>query len=63
MAKTNSHDRNLRGVHELAEVIDGVLTMGRIARTIADENTIEVVSYLMNRVVVRKGRDTCTSTD
>lgn len=61
MPETNAHDRNLGGLHQLAEMINGFLTMCRIARTIADEDAIEMMSYFVDRVVVREGCNACTS--
>jgi len=63
MTKTNAHDRNLRRLHQLAEMIDGFLTMGWIARTVADEDAVEMMSYFVDRVVVREGCNACASAD
>ncbi len=63
MTKTNAHDGNLGRTHQLAEMIDGFLTMGRIARTVADEDTVEMMSYFVNRVVVWEGCDAGASAD
>jgi len=63
MAKTNAHDRNLGRVHQLAEIIDSFLTMGRIARTVADEDAVEMMGYFVDRVVVWEGCNACTSAD
>ncbi len=63
MAKTNAHDWNLGRFHQLAEMIDGFLAMSRITRTVADEDAIEMMSYFVDRVVVREGCNACASAD
>lgn len=44
-------------------MIDGCLTMSRIARTVADEDAIEMMSYFVDRVVVWEGCNACASAD
>lgn len=61
MTKTNAHDWNLGRFHQLAEMIDGFLTMSRIARTIADEDAIEMMSYFVDRVVIWECCNACAS--
>ena len=63
MTKADAHDWNLRRIHELAEMVDCILTMGRITRSVADENAVEVVGYFVDWVVVWKGCDACASAD
>ncbi len=54
MAQADAHDGYLRGFHEPLEMVDGVLTVGGIARPVGDKDTVEVVSDLMDGVVVWK---------
>ena len=63
MTKTDAHNRDLGGFHQSAEVIDCVLTVSRIARTIGDEDSVEMMSHLVDRIVERKCCHTCTSTN
>lgn len=53
----NTHDGDLAGLNELAEVVDGVLAVSWVTGTVGDEDTIEVVSNLVDRVVVGERSD------
>ena len=48
MTKTNAHYRDLRRLHDFSEMIYRVLTMGRVTRAIADENTVETRDYKLD---------------
>ena len=54
MAQADAHDGNLRSVHERTQGIDGVLAMGRISRTIGDEDAVEEVGNFLDRIVERE---------
>jgi hypothetical protein len=54
MAKANPHNGDLGGLHEHLQVVDGGLAMGRVTRTIGDEDTIIVVGDLLDLEVVRE---------
>lgn len=60
---TDTHDRNLGGLHQLLEIVDGGVTVSGITRAVGDEDAIEVVSNLVDGVVERKRRDTGTTGD
>lgn len=57
MAQADAHDRHLAGLHELSEVVNCVLAMRRITRSIGDENSVEMVGDLMDRIVVGEAGD------
>lgn len=63
VAKTDTHDGDLRGLHELAEMVDSLLAMGWVTGSIGDEYSIEVVGYLVNRVVKREYRNASSTVD
>lgn len=52
VTKTDTHDRELRRVHQLAEVVAGGAAVSRVTGTVGNEDTIEVAGNLVNRVVV-----------
>ena len=47
----NAHHRNLGGLEQPAEVVHGRGAVSRVTRAVGDENAIEVVGDLVNRVV------------
>ena len=63
MAKTDTHDWNLRGVHQFAQVVDGLLAVSWITGTVGNENTVEVVSDLVDGIVVRQAGDAGAAAD
>lgn len=63
VAETDTHDRDLRALHELAEVVDGLLAVGRVTRAVGDEHSVEVVGHLVDWVVVREDSDAGTTVD
>jgi len=63
MTETDAEDGDLRGFHQLAEVIHGFLTMRWIPRSIGDEDAVEMVSNFVDWVVVWECSDACTAAD
>jgi len=57
VAKTDAHDGNLGGGHQLAEVVGGAAAVGGVTGTVGDEDTVEVVGRLVDREVVRNAGD------
>ena len=54
MAQTDAHDWDLGVLHQLGEMVDCLLAMGRIAGAVADEHAVEVVGHFVDRVVIRE---------
>ena len=63
VAETDAHDRDLRRFHQFAEVVDGSLAMGWIARAVGDEDSVEVVGHFVDGVVVGEGCDAGATAD
>lgn len=63
VTQTDTHDRNLGRLHQLAEMEDGILAMGWVTGPIGDENSVEMMGNLVNRIVVRESSDTGTAVD
>lgn len=63
MSQTDTKDRNLGGLHQFSQMIDSVLTVSWISGSVGDEDTIKVVSHLVNRIVEGKTSNACASTD
>jgi hypothetical protein len=63
MAETDTHDWDLGGFHEAAQVVDGVLTMSWVAGAVGDEDAVKVVSHFVDGEVIGKDCDTCSSAD
>lgn len=63
MSQTNTKDRNLGGLHQFTQMIDSVLTVSWISRPVGDEDTIKVMSHLVNRIVERETSNACASID
>jgi hypothetical protein len=61
VAETNTHDRNVGSFHQAGEIVDGSLAMGRVTRTVGDEDTIEVLRDLVDGVVIGEDCDGSTS--
>ena len=61
--ETDAHDGTGVGLHELLEMVDGLLAMGRVAGAVGDEDTIEVMGNLVDGVVPGEARDGCTTRD
>lgn len=63
VAKADTHDRYLGCVHELRKVVDRLVAMGRVTRSVGDEDAVEVLSDLVNGVFVREDGDSGASAD
>lgn len=63
MTQTDTKDWQLRCLHQLAKVVDGVLAMGWVTWAVGDEDAIKVVSNFVNRIVKGETSDTCTTAD
>ena len=61
VSQANTHYWDLRRVHQLPEVVDCFLAMRRVARTIADEDTVEMMGHFMDWVVVGECGDACAT--
>lgn len=62
VTEADTENGNLGGLHQLSEMIHGVLTMGWVARAVGNEDAIKVVSDLVDRIVEGEASDACTST-
>lgn len=60
---TNTHDGDLRAFKQFTEVIHCGVAVSWIARTVRDEDTVKVVSNLVDRIIEWEGRNTGTSRD
>lgn len=47
----DAHDGDLRGLHQLAQVVDGLSAVSRVTGAIGDEDAVKVVSDLVDGVV------------
>ena len=54
MPQADPHDGNLRAVHELAQMVHGVLAMRGVSRPVGDEDAVKVVRDFVDGVVVGK---------
>src|SRR5436190_23728237 len=63
MPQADAHDRDFRRIHQLPQVVDRLLAMGWVTRTIGDENPIQMMGNLVDRIVEGECRDACPSTD
>ena len=59
----DTHDGNLRGLEQLAEVVHGLCAVGWVTWAIRDEDTVEVVGDLLDGVVVREAGNAGTTRD
>lgn len=57
VAHADAHDGDLGGLEELAQVVDGLGAVGRVAGSVGDEDAVEVVGDLLDGVVVREAGD------
>jgi hypothetical protein len=58
-----THDRDLRGLHQPADVVHSVCAVSRVARSVGDEHSIEVVSNLVDGVVEGEGGHASAASD
>lgn len=63
VAKADTHNGYVGCVHELRKVVHCLLAMGRVTRSVGDEDAVEVVSDLVDGVLVREDGDSGTSAD
>ena len=63
VTKADTHDRNGGSLHELGEVVDGLLAVSGVTGAVGDEDTIEVVGNLVDGVVVREDGDGSATAD
>src|ERR1700733_225569 len=63
MPQTDTHNRDLGRLHQLLQVVDRLLAMGRVTGPIGNKKSIKVMGDLVNGVIERKCCDTCTSID
>jgi hypothetical protein len=63
VAETDSHDGDRRGLHQACKVVDSLLAVGWVTRTVGDEDTVVVLRNLVDGVVVRKDGDGGTAVD
>jgi hypothetical protein len=63
MSHADSHDRNLRSIHQLSQMVDSLLAMGWITGSVGNEDTVKVVSHLVDGVIKWEDSDTGTTTD
>jgi hypothetical protein len=63
VTQADTEDGDLRGLHQAAEVVGGVLAMGRVTGAVGDENTVKVVSDLVDGVVEGEDGNASTAAD
>lgn len=63
VAQANSHDRDRGLIHQATQVVDSVHAVGRVTGAIGDEDAIDLVGNLVDRVVVRQNRDRSSTAD
>ena len=63
MAKADTHDWDLGGLHQSAQVVDGLLAVSWVTRAVGDENTVEMVSDFVDGEIVGEDSDACTTAD
>lgn len=63
VAEADPKDWDLRRCHQFLQRINRVLAMGRVARSIRDEDAVEVVGNFLNGIIVWKGRHACSPAD
>ena len=57
VTEANTHDWDLGRFHQSAQVVDGLLAVSWVTRAIRDENTVEVVSNLVDgEIVISPGK-------
>lgn len=63
VAQANTHDGLLVGLHELAQVVHGILAMRGVARSVRNEDTIKVMRDLVDGVGGREDGNRGTTRD
>lgn len=63
MTQTDTHNRDVGGLHQALQVVNGLLAMSRVTGAVADEHTIVVLSDLLDRVVVGEHSHTSSAAD
>lgn len=63
VAHTDAHNRDLRSLKQLLEIVHRLCAVSWVTRTVGDEDTVEVVSDLVDRVVVREAGNTGSARD
>ncbi|KAL3706560.1 hypothetical protein TMatcc_007572 [Talaromyces marneffei ATCC 18224] len=61
MSHANSHNRDLRSLHQLSQIVDSLLAVSWVTGSVGDENTVKVVSHLVDGVVKWEDSDTGTT--
>lgn len=57
VTQTNTEDGNLGGLHQTLQVVYSVLAVSGVTGAVGDEDTIEVVGHLVDRVIEGEDRD------
>lgn len=63
VTETDSHDGDGRALHQAGKVVDSLLAVNWVTGTVGDEDTVEVVGNLMDRVVVGEDGKRGTTAD
>lgn len=63
VTQADTKDRNLGGLHQAVQVVCGLLAVGGVTGAVGDENTVKVVSHLVDGVVVGEDGDTGATAD
>jgi len=61
VSKADTKDGNLGTLHQLSEMVNSILAMSWVSRPIGNENTIEVMGHLMDRIIERETGNASTS--
>lgn len=63
VTQADTEDGKLGGLHQAAQVVDGVLAVSRVTGTVGDEDTVEVVGDLVDGEVVGEHGNTGATAD
>lgn len=63
VTQADTHDGDRRSLHQAGEVVDSLLAMGGVTGAVGDEDTVVVLSDLLDGVVVGEDGDGGTSAD
>ena len=63
MAQADTHDGDLRGLHEHLQVVHSGLAVRWVSRAIGDKDTIVVIGHLLNLEIIREDRNTGSTAD
>jgi hypothetical protein len=63
VTKTDTHDRDLGRLHQSGQMVDGLLAVSGVTWSVGDENTVEVMSNLVDGEIIWEDSGTGTTAD